>query len=130
MRLPAAISLVIAALSVPLLCVADQPPLAPQAELQTDLPDRDGDGIPDDAELVTGMDPEHADTMHLIYESDDAHERAEQLNDGRRPPVMHRVYFGNVAQDRWIWRIDFPHDFLELGAQVMLYIDADYDAST
>ena len=41
-----------------------------------------------------------------------------------------RVYFGNVSQDRWVWRVDFTHDFLDPGAQVMLYIDADYQAET
>ena len=41
-----------------------------------------------------------------------------------------RVYFGNVAQDRWVWGVDFTHDFLDPGAQVMLYIDADYEAET
>jgi len=40
------------------------------------------------------------------------------------------VYFGNVAQDRWVWRVDFPHDFLDLGSRVMRHIDADYEAET
>ncbi len=109
---------------------ADLPPLAPVAELSTDMPDRDGDGIPDEGELIMGMDPDRPDTMHLVYENEDAHEQAEELVDGRRRPVMHRVYFGNVAQDRWVWRVDFTHDWLEMNAQVMLYIDADYDAET
>ncbi|MGI5820005.1 MAG: hypothetical protein ACOX9R_18120 [Armatimonadota bacterium] len=130
MRMSLTVGLIVCALILPLICIADTPPLAPVAELETDLPDRDGDGIPDDAELVIGMDPERVDTLHLIHENADAQEQAAELVDGRRRPVMERVYFGNVAQDRWVWRVDFTHDFSELGAQVMLYIDADYDAST
>ena len=41
-----------------------------------------------------------------------------------------KFYFGNVAQDRWVWRIDFADTVDMSGARVMLYLDADNDITT
>ncbi|MFO8079608.1 MAG: hypothetical protein R6V07_04800, partial [Armatimonadota bacterium] len=106
------------------------PSLAPVAELSTDRPDADGDGIPDDIERVLGMDPEVADTLHLVHDDLSAAEGDRLSANWQDAPDVTKFYFGNVAQDRWVWRIDFAEPVDMSGNRVMLYIDADNDIET
>ncbi len=105
-------------------------PLAPVAELTTDRPDADGDGIPDDVERSLGMDPESADELYLVHDDKSADDGDQMSRNWKVAPDVTKVYFGNVAQDRWVWRIDFAGEPDLMGAQVMLYLDADNDITT
>lgn len=106
-----------------------QPP-APVAELSTDRPDADGDGIPDDVERVLGMDPEVPDALHLVHDDLSAAEGDRLSDNWQKAPDVTRFYLGNVAQDRWVWRIDFAGPLDMSGSRVMLYLDADNDITT
>lgn len=105
-------------------------PAAPIAALSTDRPDADGDGIPDAVERVLGMDPESPDTLHLVHDDLSAAEGDRLSANWQRAPDVTKFYFGNVAQDRWVWRIDFADTVDMSGARVMLYLDADNDITT
>ncbi|NLO07377.1 MAG: hypothetical protein GX131_16230, partial [candidate division WS1 bacterium] len=105
-------------------------PQAPVAALTTDRPDADGDGIPDDVERVLGMDPESADPLHLVHDDLSAAEGDKLSSNWQKAPDMTRFYFGNVAQDRWVWRIDFADELDLSGSRVMLYMDVDNDITT
>ncbi|MFW5970081.1 MAG: hypothetical protein ACOCP9_05535, partial [Halofilum sp. (in: g-proteobacteria)] len=105
-------------------------PVAPVAELSTDRPDADGDGIPDDIERVLGMDPEIADTLHLVHDDLSAAEGDRLSANWQDALDVTKFYLGNVAQDRWVWRIDFAEPVDMSGQRVMLYIDADNDINT
>ncbi|MCD6359680.1 MAG: fibronectin type III domain-containing protein, partial [Armatimonadetes bacterium] len=106
------------------------PPLSPPAELTTDKPDADGDGIPDQIELQLGMDPEHADTLRLAHDDKSAAEGDRLSSHHKSAPDVTKIYFGNVAQDRWVWRVDFAEPVDMSAARVMLYLDADNDLLT
>ncbi len=110
--------------------IGPPPERAPVAELSTDEPDADGDGISDAVEEVLGMSSEHADSMHLIGEDgtkpggdeDDTFEHANDIG---------KIYFGNAAGNRWIWRIDFAEEYDDSGGTlIILYLDCDNDRST
>lgn len=107
------------------------PPLAPVAELATHRPDADGDGIPDEVELQLGMDHERPDALHFVHDDLPVAEgdttvsgQFERAND------ITRVFFGNVAGDRWVWRIDFADQFRAADNRIILYVDADNDLET
>ena len=105
-------------------------PLAPVAELTTNRPDADGDGIPDDVEMALGMDGARADELHLVHDDKSGDDGDRMHGKWKDAPDVTKVYFGNVARDRWVWRIDFAGEPDILGAQVMLYLDADNDISS
>lgn len=105
-------------------------PQAPVAALATDRPDGDGDGIPDDIERVLGMDPENADPLHLVHDDRSAADGDTLSSKWQKAPDMTKFYFGNVAQDRWVWRIDFADELDLSGSRVMLYVDVDNDITT
>jgi len=105
-------------------------PLSPIANLTTDQPDADGDGIPDAVERVLGMDPALPDALHLVHDDLSAAEGDALSSRWREARDVTKHYFGNVAQDRWVWRIDFAEPLNVTGALVMLYVDADNDETT
>ncbi len=106
------------------------PPVAPMATLTTDQPDGDGDGIPDMTEKILGMDPEHADVMHLILEDPTVAEGDEMPANFAQANDLTDVYFGNAAGDRWVWRVDFADDFRTAGTILIVYLDCDNDLTT
>ncbi len=106
------------------------PPVAPVATLSTDRPDADGDGIPDMTERVLGMDPDHADAMHLILEDPSVAEGDEMPENFAQANDLTDVYFGNAAGDRWVWRVDFADDFRTAGTILIVYLDCDNDLTT
>jgi hypothetical protein len=110
--------------------IGPPPPPAPIAELTTDEPDADGDGIPDAIERVLGMDPETFDTLHLVHDDLSAAEGDQLSANHQNAPDITKIYLGNVAQDRWVWRIDFAEPIDMRGNRVMLYLDADNDITT
>ncbi|MFP4250166.1 MAG: hypothetical protein ACLFU7_10940 [Armatimonadota bacterium] len=105
------------------------PEVAPVAELTTDRPDADGDGIPDEIEQILGMPDEAPNEMHLIAEDGTVAGGDEEDTFDRANDVA-RVYFGNAAGDRWVWRIDFAEKFDTAGTLVILYLDCDNDITT
>ncbi len=102
---------------------------APLAELTTDRPDRDGDGVPDDVEEVLGMAPDRPNTMHLIG-TDGTLAGGDETQEFTQSNDIAAVYFGNAAGDRWVWRIDFADEFQTAGRLIILYLDCDNDRST
>jgi len=92
--------------------------------------DRDGDGISDEIEAVLGMDPERAEALHLVHDDKSADQGDRMHRTWKLAPDITQIRFGNVAQDRWVWRIDFAQEFLSQRARVMLYLDADNNRET
>lgn len=92
--------------------------------------DSDGDGIPDVAESVLGLDPATPDVLPRVHDDRSAAQGDRLAAAWRRAPDLTAFSFANVAQDRWVWRMDTA-DRLDLtGVRVMLYIDADNDIRT
>ncbi len=106
------------------------PPMTPIVQLSTDKPDRDGDGIPDEVELRLGMDPETRDFLHLLHDDKTIPEGDETLGAYEKAPDITKVYFGNVASDRWVWRVDFAEDYPAPEALLIFYLDVDHDFTT
>jgi len=93
--------------------------------------DRDGDGISDEIEMALGMDPARADRLGLICDDKSRADGDQTVSAGRKlAPDLTQVWFGNVAGDRYVWRLDFAEDFLFAGTVLILYLDADNDLAT
>jgi hypothetical protein len=106
------------------------PALPPPAKLTTTEADADGDGIPDRVETVLGMPKDRADTLYLVHhdkaiaEGDPVHSRRKLV------PDITDTYFGNVAGNRWVWRVDFASKVENVGANLLFYMDVDNDPTT
>lgn len=89
------------------------------------IPDSDGDGIPDDAEWRLGSDPEHAEELEVVYSSPvgEAGDTSPRLDLGP-------VWFGNVGRDRWLFALQFADDFRFENCWMLVYIDSDNDQAT
>ncbi len=90
-----------------------------------EVPDADDDGIADMIEWRLGCDPQRAEQLEAICEApgtaaDDAPARLDLVE----------VRFANVAKDRWLFAMEFADDFTFENCYVLMYIDADNDAST
>ncbi|MGC9320543.1 MAG: fibronectin type III domain-containing protein, partial [Armatimonadota bacterium] len=92
--------------------------------------DTDSDGIPDMAEQVLGMDARRADDMHLIYQDGSVADGDQVAGNFEQANDFTDLYFGNVAGDRWVWRLDFADDFRRPGTILILYLDCDNDTAT
>ena len=92
--------------------------------------DTDGDGIGDHVELVLGMDPGQPDTLQRVFHDPTIAEGDEVQANRRIVPDMTDVHVGNVAGNRWVWRVDFTDTFEDSGANLLVYIDADNDPAT
>ena len=108
------------------LIVAAGLPGAPAAE-----GDRDGDGIPDETEVILGTDPATADNLILVYDdgAKDAGDR-DLRPDHRLAPDVVTLSAANPAGDRYVWRVDFADDFLAPGTVFILYLDTDNNPDT
>jgi len=92
--------------------------------------DRDGDGIREEIELALGLNPEQPEQLILIHDDKSMAEGDKLSAAHRLAPDITKIWFGNVAQDRWLWRIDFAEDFQPRGTVLILYLDADNDLNT
>jgi hypothetical protein len=92
--------------------------------------DTDGDGIGDALEQALGCNPEVAETLTLVHHDPTLAEGDRTHANRKAVPDMTDVWFGNVAQNRWLWRIDFADAFEGTGTNVLLYVDADNDPAT
>ena len=94
--------------------------------------DTDGDGIPDAVEQQLGMDANRADKLTLIL--DDKAKGQGDTSHGRELRDAYdftRVYFGNVARDRYVWRVDFTREPVRSQTiAFIIYVDADNDPNT
>lgn len=90
--------------------------------------DADGDGLPDSAEEQLGTDPNFAEQLDLIAE-DPAGESKEA--DNYHPGLdITALYFGNIAKDRYLFRVDFLEDYHAQNSTFILYVNADNDPNT
>jgi len=105
-------------------------PMTPIVQFSTDKPDKDGDGIPDEAELRLGMDPETRDFLHFLHDDRSIPEGDDTFGAYEKAPDVTKVYFGNVASDRWVWRVDFTEDYPAADALLIFYLDVDHDLTT
>lgn len=83
--------------------------------------DRDGDAIPDQVELVLGTDVDRADELSLVMES--------PAREGEGPDLR-RLFMAHVAEDRFVWKVEFAEEFPVTGDVLVLYVDADNDLTT
>ncbi|MHB8993678.1 MAG: RIFT barrel domain-containing protein [Armatimonadota bacterium] len=87
--------------------------------------DTDNDTVPDEIELALGMNPRQAEALTLVHDDKSRAEGDKLPAAHKLAPDLTRVYFGNVAGDRYVWRLDFAEDFVEAGMVLILYLDAD-----
>lgn len=93
--------------------------------------DRDSDGLTDEIEMALGMDPGRADKLGLICDDKSRAEGDKTINAAQKlAPDLTQVWFGNVAGDRYVWRLDFAGDFVSSGTVLIIYLDADNDPAT
>ncbi len=88
--------------------------------------DADGDRIPDDVEEMLATDAQFAEELELVAESP---AKPELTGDDARFNIR-RVYFGNVAQGRWLWRIEFEIPYNFDNDSIIVYVDSDNDPTT
>lgn len=81
-------------------------------------PDKDGDGLPDPIEKRIGSLPDHAENWTVFWTAD------EKARAGKTGPQMLRAAAAHVAEDRFVWRIDWSEPF-PAGGSLLLYLDAD-----
>ena len=94
--------------------------------------DTDNDGIPDAVERRLAMDPNRPDKLDLVHD-DKAKGQGDKScgADLRDAYDFTRVYFGNVARDRYVWRVDFTKPPLpNQTIAFIIYVDADNDPNT
>ncbi len=74
--------------------------------------DADGDGIPDDVEIRLGTRPADADELILVGESPAKDEG----------PDLRQFYMCHVAENRYLWKIEFADDFPTTGDTMVMYV--------
>jgi len=104
---------------------------APALSLAQEAPrDTDGDGIPDREEEILGTDPRWAEPLSPILDDGPEPEARRQQPGYDATKDVVKVDFGNVAEDRCLWRVTLA-DAPRLADTVLhLYVDADADAAT
>ena len=81
-------------------------------------PDSDGDGLPDPVEKRLGTPPERAQEWTVFWTRDP------KAATGKPGPQMLRAAVAHVAEDRFVWRVDWSEPF-PMGGSLLLYLDAD-----
>jgi YetA-like protein len=81
-------------------------------------PDSDGDGLPDRVEKLLGTPPERAQEWTVFWTRDP------KAATGKPGPQMLRAAVSHVAEDRFVWRVDWSEPF-PAGGSLLLYLDAD-----
>ena len=94
--------------------------------------DSDGDGIPDPAEERLGTNPKAAERLDVIWDAAKAPDAARRNQRRASSPERSivRASFGNVAADRFLWRVEFAADYPVANSGFILYLDADNDPKT
>lgn len=86
----------------------------------------DGTQLSEQAKKELLIAPDYSDTLEVIAEGPAGDVR--EVNGGRYD--ITRVHFGNVAEGRWLWAIEFAEPYSYDNASVILYVDADNDPAT
>jgi len=85
--------------------------------------DSDGDSLPDPVERQLATDPNFAEELELVGEF--------PTKEGCPPEFdVTKVYFGNVAQDRWLWAIHFAAPYSFDNSSLIVYFDTDNNPGT
>lgn len=92
--------------------------------------DKDGDTVPDEAEMAIGMDPDQPETLVMVHDDKSIAEGDKPAAKYQNAPDLTKVWFGNIAGNRYVWRLDFAQDFNPTGVVLIVYLDADNDLST
>jgi hypothetical protein len=111
-------------LIIPLLLLASLP-----ASAQT--VDTDKDGLPDAVELQLGTNPAFAEQLQQIA-TDKTKDQGDTVGKDNYSPGLDLVALslGNVAGNRYLWRVDFLAPFEPANSGLILYVDADSDTKT
>ena len=81
-------------------------------------PDKDGDGLPDRVEKLLGTPPERTQQWTVFWTRD------ARTTTGKTGPQMVRAAVAHVAEDRFVWRVDWTEPF-PTGGSLTLYLDTD-----
>jgi hypothetical protein len=84
----------------------------------TPVADADRDGIPDALEQRLGTDPRRAEALEVVWQA-----ARPAAADAKRD--VRRILLGNVAENRYLWVVEFGADFELKNTNLTLYIDAD-----
>ncbi len=89
--------------------------------------DRDSDGLPDHIETQLGTNPDLDEALQVVID-----DKTRQTGDrpGPTAPDIDKVYFGHVAEDRYVWKITFAEDYPPDDTIFHLYCDIDNDTTT
>ncbi|MBM4085514.1 MAG: hypothetical protein FJ272_12045, partial [Planctomycetes bacterium] len=94
--------------------------------------DSDGDGIPDSIEELLGTNGNFAEPLELVHDDKllaDGDKAVNKANYSAERDIS-KFYFGNVAEDRYLWCIEFGGDYPRANSNFILYLDADNDEKT
>ncbi|MGE5532270.1 MAG: thrombospondin type 3 repeat-containing protein, partial [Bacteroidota bacterium] len=94
-------------------------------------PDTDNDGIPDAVERELGTDPAYSEQLQQIA-TDKTKDQGDSVGPTNYSPGLDlvAVSLGNVAGNRYLWRVDFLGPFEPANSRLILYVDADADPKT
>ncbi|NOZ22658.1 MAG: hypothetical protein GXP25_16395 [Planctomycetes bacterium] len=89
--------------------------------------DTDGDGIPNTIEQDLGTNPDYAEKLDLVYDDKAKDEGDKSISKDNYLPShdITKVYFGNIAGNRFMWRIEFLKPIDKDQLSFIIYLDAD-----
>lgn len=92
--------------------------------------DTDQDGIPDAIEQTLGTNPQLPETLRLVLE-DGAESAARIAAEGYNAAKdVQSVEFGHVAENRYLWKVNFAGTPEPMSTVLHLYLDADCNEAT
>ena len=93
--------------------------------------DADGDTIPDDLEVELGTDPRVAESLELVLDDKAQGEGDKSISSKRKLALdFTRVWFGHIAGERYLWKIELSPDAPLEGSVFHTYVDLDNDLAT
>ncbi|MEW6358254.1 MAG: hypothetical protein AB1696_18110 [Planctomycetota bacterium] len=94
--------------------------------------DADGDGIPNRVEEDLGTNPDVAETLDLVYDDKSKEEGDASVSKDHyfSSHDITKVYFGNIAGNRFMWRIEFLQPINPDQLSFIIYLDADNKKET
>ncbi len=93
--------------------------------------DSDGDGLPDAIEKQLGTDPRFAEQLTLVATDKTKAEGDAVGQDNYAPGLdIMAVYLGNVASNRYLWRVDFVDTYIPDNSGLIIYVYGDENPRT
>jgi len=85
--------------------------------------DSDGDGLPDAIEKQLGTDPRFAEQLSLVA-TDKTKAEGDAVGQDNYAPGLDivAVYLGNVASNRYLWRVDFADTYIPDNSGLIIYV--------